>query len=226
MQASEEPWFEIPYVAAPIPAELLEAWGSAGGSSGELALPQRNEYIATDFSLREAPEEAKSVPRAVSRTIPRTTSSRSANGSMQVRACATHPNRTPGQSCWAGVRATVEGVASAHSALPMAPLRCSRFALMCRFYKPQLLKVPVSACGGPGTLQRPDMGRHALRMDDCFPAEDSMPTDLYTMPPGLHVQTDVCGATAGGAVGAAGGRSGPATAAQTWTVVMFISTNV
>ena len=113
MQASEEPWFEIPYVAAPIPAELLEAWGSAGGSSGELALPQRNEYIATDFSLREAPEEAKGVPRTVSRT----TSSRAANGRMQVRACVTPPNCTPGQSCWAGVHAFVVGVASAHSAL-------------------------------------------------------------------------------------------------------------
>ena len=111
MQASEEPWFEIPYVAAPIPAELLEAWGSAGGSSGELALPQRNEYIATDFSLRGAPEEAKSVSRTVSHTL----SSRATNGSMQVRACATRPNCTPGQSCRAGVRATVQGIVTAHS---------------------------------------------------------------------------------------------------------------
>ena len=51
-QASTEPWFDIPYVEAPVPADLLDAWGTAEGRVGDLALPQRNEYIATDFSLR------------------------------------------------------------------------------------------------------------------------------------------------------------------------------
>ena len=37
---------------APIPAELLDQWTSAKGKGGDLALPQRNEFIATDFSLR------------------------------------------------------------------------------------------------------------------------------------------------------------------------------
>ncbi|KAK9820983.1 hypothetical protein WJX81_000873 [Elliptochloris bilobata] len=52
-QASTEPWFNIPYVAAPVPGELLDTWAAAGGSSTSgLALPQHNEFIATDFSLR------------------------------------------------------------------------------------------------------------------------------------------------------------------------------
>ena len=51
-QASTEPWFDIPYVEAPIPAELLDKWAAAQGGGGDLALPQRNEFIATDFSLR------------------------------------------------------------------------------------------------------------------------------------------------------------------------------
>ena len=47
-----EPWFDIPYVEAPIPAELIDQWAAAKGGGGDLALPQRNEFIATDFSLR------------------------------------------------------------------------------------------------------------------------------------------------------------------------------
>ena len=127
-------------MAAPIPAELMEAWGSAGGSSGDLALPQRNEYIATDFSLREAPEEAKSASRTVSRTTSRTTSSRSVNGSVQVHAYPTPflPHTKP--KLVAGVRATAEGVATASTAAPpVAALRCSRLAPMWRLHKPHLI---------------------------------------------------------------------------------------
>ena len=51
-QASTEPWFDIPYVEAPVANELLDAWAAAKGKGGDLALPQRNEFIATDFSLR------------------------------------------------------------------------------------------------------------------------------------------------------------------------------
>ena len=52
VQASTEPWFDIPYVEAPIPAMLLDGWAAPKGGGGDLALPQRNEFIATDFSLR------------------------------------------------------------------------------------------------------------------------------------------------------------------------------
>jgi hypothetical protein len=50
-QASTEPWFNIPYVEARLPAELLSAWRSAAAEGSGLALPRRNEYIATDLSL-------------------------------------------------------------------------------------------------------------------------------------------------------------------------------
>lgn len=45
-----EPWFEMPYQQAPIPAAVLQQWASAQPSP-ELALPPRNPYVATDFAL-------------------------------------------------------------------------------------------------------------------------------------------------------------------------------
>ena len=50
-QASTEPWFNIPYVEARLPAELLGAWRSAAAEGSGLALPRANEFIATDLSL-------------------------------------------------------------------------------------------------------------------------------------------------------------------------------
>lgn len=48
-----EPWFDIPFTAAPIPAEVLEKCEAAAANPGpELELPARNDFIPTDFSLR------------------------------------------------------------------------------------------------------------------------------------------------------------------------------
>jgi len=62
-----EPWFELPYVAAAIPQSTLDAWDGIGATySPELALPPRNDFIPTDFSLRS--QEAASCPNNSSNT--------------------------------------------------------------------------------------------------------------------------------------------------------------
>lgn len=81
-QASTEPWFDIPYVEAPIPAELLDGWAAAKGGGGDLALPQRNMFIATDFSLRceDGADGAAAQYNGAARA-----DKGSANGSAKVR---------------------------------------------------------------------------------------------------------------------------------------------
>jgi len=51
-----EPWFELPYVAASVPEELLADWESRVPSP-ELTLPPRNTYLPADFSLRGGPAD-------------------------------------------------------------------------------------------------------------------------------------------------------------------------
>ena len=48
---SSEPWFGFEYAEAPVPQELLAAWAVAQPSV-ELALPLRNDYLPTNFTLR------------------------------------------------------------------------------------------------------------------------------------------------------------------------------
>lgn len=50
-KTEREPWFDVPYVTKPIPEALLEQWGSQAPGS-DLALPPKNNFIPTDFTLR------------------------------------------------------------------------------------------------------------------------------------------------------------------------------
>jgi secreted Zn-dependent insulinase-like peptidase len=47
----EEPWFGLPYAHAPLPEALLRRWEQAPPSP-DIALPPRNDYLPSDFSLR------------------------------------------------------------------------------------------------------------------------------------------------------------------------------
>ena len=51
LKEGTEPWFQLPFLEAPLEEELLRRW-EAARPSGDLALPERNEFIPTDFSLR------------------------------------------------------------------------------------------------------------------------------------------------------------------------------
>jgi secreted Zn-dependent insulinase-like peptidase len=45
-----EPWFNMEFASAKIPRDVMERWEAATPSS-DVALPPRNEYIPSDFSL-------------------------------------------------------------------------------------------------------------------------------------------------------------------------------
>ena len=47
----QEPWFGMPYISNPIPAETLSQWESSS-LSPELQLPPQNDFLPTDFTLR------------------------------------------------------------------------------------------------------------------------------------------------------------------------------
>eukprot|EP00897_Mesotaenium_endlicherianum_P006836 jgi/Mesen1/6180/ME000032S05470 len=47
-----EPWFGVPYLEQPLPAELLERWAHPASIDPALKLPPVNEFIPRDFSLR------------------------------------------------------------------------------------------------------------------------------------------------------------------------------
>ena len=49
--AACEPWMAVPFGRVPLPRALLDAWAAALPAP-DLALPPRNNYLATDFSLR------------------------------------------------------------------------------------------------------------------------------------------------------------------------------
>ncbi len=57
--------FDLPYMALPLPTDILRAWEHApSASSLGLALPQRNHFIPTDFSLRAPTVESGKDARA------------------------------------------------------------------------------------------------------------------------------------------------------------------
>ena len=52
---STEPWFGVPFAQCPVPAACLAAWQDAWESKSpraDMALPPRNEFLPSDFSLR------------------------------------------------------------------------------------------------------------------------------------------------------------------------------
>ena len=52
---STEPWFDVPFAQCPVPAACLAAWQDAWDSKtprADMALPPRNEFLPSDFSLR------------------------------------------------------------------------------------------------------------------------------------------------------------------------------
>ena len=51
VRTGEEPWFKFPYAAAALPAATVEAWAAAPRPA-DLALPPKNEYLPSDFTLR------------------------------------------------------------------------------------------------------------------------------------------------------------------------------
>ncbi|KAK9862426.1 hypothetical protein WJX84_001898 [Apatococcus fuscideae] len=54
-----EPWFSLDYIEADIPADVIKSWENASLPDSipkELQLPPRNEFIATDFTLKTKPE--------------------------------------------------------------------------------------------------------------------------------------------------------------------------
>eukprot|EP00897_Mesotaenium_endlicherianum_P007056 jgi/Mesen1/6379/ME000329S05544 len=59
-----EPWYGTRYCAAPLPSAWLQMWEEAQPCA-ELHLPPPNEFIPTDFSLRELPPSAVDVPEVV-----------------------------------------------------------------------------------------------------------------------------------------------------------------
>jgi secreted Zn-dependent insulinase-like peptidase len=63
-----EPWFDMEYVSAPLPAELLERW-RATPASPDLSLPLRNGYVASDFDLVAAEEAPAANGAAANGTV-------------------------------------------------------------------------------------------------------------------------------------------------------------
>ena len=57
--------FDLPYMALPLPADILRAWEHPPSASAlGLALPQRNHFIPTDFSLRAPTADSGKDARA------------------------------------------------------------------------------------------------------------------------------------------------------------------
>lgn len=57
----QEPWFGFPYVQGQLPEDLLRGWADAKPSA-DIALPQRNDYLPTDFTLRCDQQAAQPAP--------------------------------------------------------------------------------------------------------------------------------------------------------------------
>ena len=58
--------FDLPYMALPLPTDILRAWQHPpSASSIGLALPQRNHFIPTDFSLRAPTADSGKDARAM-----------------------------------------------------------------------------------------------------------------------------------------------------------------
>eukprot|EP00884_Botryococcus_braunii_P020235 jgi/Botrbrau1/6896/Bobra.67_3s0015.1 len=48
-----EPWFNVPFVSAPLPQDILTSWQRPDGPTvTDLSLPRKNPFIPTDFTLR------------------------------------------------------------------------------------------------------------------------------------------------------------------------------
>eukprot|EP00208_Stichococcus_sp_RCC1054_P001535 CAMPEP_0206142388 /NCGR_PEP_ID=MMETSP1473-20131121/16665_1 /ASSEMBLY_ACC=CAM_ASM_001109 /TAXON_ID=1461547 /ORGANISM="Stichococcus sp, Strain RCC1054" /LENGTH=1083 /DNA_ID=CAMNT_0053537371 /DNA_START=256 /DNA_END=3510 /DNA_ORIENTATION=+ len=56
-----EPWFDMPYTAAPLPAELLEEWAGATPEA-DMKLPARNEFLPSDFELVSGTADGATAP--------------------------------------------------------------------------------------------------------------------------------------------------------------------
>lgn len=56
-----EPWFSMPYTAAPIPADLLEEWAGALPEA-DMKLPARNEFLPSDFELVSGSADGATAP--------------------------------------------------------------------------------------------------------------------------------------------------------------------
>ena len=85
----KEPWFDVPYAAEPLPDALVERWEAEAGAGAlrsetreeadkypALAMPPRNEFLPTDFTLQPAPPvetaahpEHGYVPAVAPRTV-------------------------------------------------------------------------------------------------------------------------------------------------------------
>ena len=66
-QPSTEPWFDVPFAQCPVPAACLAAWQEAWESRSpraDLALPPRNEFLPSDFSLRSEERGSSGRPHA------------------------------------------------------------------------------------------------------------------------------------------------------------------
>ena len=67
---SISPWYDTPYSLQAIPQATLNAWTDARTRSAEqvTTLPEPNGFIATDFTIRPAPEKPSDVPVALFNT--------------------------------------------------------------------------------------------------------------------------------------------------------------
>ena len=64
---STEPWFGVPFAQCPVPAACLAAWQDAWDSKSpcaDMALPPRNEFLPSDFSLRSEGRGSSGQPHA------------------------------------------------------------------------------------------------------------------------------------------------------------------
>jgi secreted Zn-dependent insulinase-like peptidase len=62
----KEPWFEVPYIVEPLPADLLQTWAQPPSLDPALKMPPPNEYIPLDFALKaEAGNSTETVPNGV-----------------------------------------------------------------------------------------------------------------------------------------------------------------
>lgn len=62
--------FELPYVSTPIAQELLKSWEQPGEAvSKGLALPPRNHYIPTDFTLVSAKASSNGQAKAAATAL-------------------------------------------------------------------------------------------------------------------------------------------------------------
>lgn len=98
-KTQREPWFDVPHITKPIPEPLLEQWASQSPGS-DLALPPKNNFIPTDFTLRcdETATASSSQPASNKSSTTRQTSKQASHNGLAGQKHSHNGSLTNGSS--------------------------------------------------------------------------------------------------------------------------------